>query len=399
MKEIIARFVEKYKDINFSASYCDVADLNAVVETNLERRHLIISNFRQDLNIIRSDHALAELFEECTERLEFDGAVYLHEPIVDESQFIVAINFKTGEFKTVGHTRRSQILEVLNRLSIILDALKFYDSQKSIDAKVLTATYPWLDFSWRVINSNEFDIEGRSSEVSGWFIIDKHGSFDINCSLDKKTIRSMKRHLPKKVRHRRNLQIAKTEARFKLKVARAKDDLFLLDLVQSLESQEFKDQVLASMLEMTPFEKMLVNAKTGPAKKVDPEYLAHLETVARGQILRDFLNETLSSRFRADVISGTGLVSIVDITCLHQFDSKDKNKVYHITQIDDVIRLGFKSNLDPDKDLDHEKVKILESNDVEIEIFNNRLYLTSFVFDREDLNDKIILLADFLKDL
>ena len=399
MKEIIEDFIDRYKDVNFTASYCDVADLNAVVETNLERRHLIVSNFRKDLNIIRSDHALAELFEECTERLEFDGAVYLHEPIFDESQFIVIIDLKTGEFKTVGHTRRSQLLAVLNRLSVILDALKFYDSQKSIDTDVLTATYPWLDFSWSGINHDKFNIEGRSSEVSGWFIIDKHGLFDINCSLDKKTIRSMKRHLPKKVRHRRNLQIAKTEARFKLKVARAKDDSFLRDLARSLESQEFKDRVRASMLEMTPFEKMLVNAKTGPAKKVDPEYLAHLETVARGQMLRDFLNETLSSRFRADVISGTGLVSIVDITCLHQFDSKDKNKVYHVTQIDDVIRLSFKSNFDPDKDLDHEKVKILESNDVEIEIFNNRLYLISFVFDREDLNDKIILLADFLKDL
>ena len=399
MKEIIQSFTDRYKDINFAASYCDVADLNSVVETNLERRHLIISNFRQDLNIIRSDHALAELFEECTERLEFDGAVYLHEQIVDESQFIVVINLKTGEFKTVGHTRRSQLLAVLDRLSVILDALKFYNSQNSIDAKVLNATYPWLDFSWRGVNNDKFDIEGRSSEVSGWFIIDKNGLFDINCSLDKKTIRSMKRHLLKKVQHRRNRQIAETEAQFKLNVARAKDDSFLRDLAQSLESQEFKDQVRASMLEMTPFEEMLINAKTGPAKKVDPEDLAHLETVARGQMLCEFLNETLSSRFRADVISGTGLVSIVDITCLHQFDSEDKNKVYHVTQIDDVIRLGFKSSFDPDKDLDYEKVKILESNNVDIEIFNNRLYLTSFVFDREDLNDKIILLADFLKDL
>ena len=399
MKEIIQSFTDRYKDINFAASYCDVADLNSVVETNLERRHLIISNFRQDLNIIRSDRALAELFEECTERLEFDGAVYLHEQIVDESQFIVVINLKTGEFKTVGHTRRSQLLAVLDRLSVILDALKFYNSQNSIDAKVLNATYPWLDFSWRGVNNDKFDIEGRSSEVSGWFIIDKNGLFDINCSLDKKTIRSMKRHLLKKVQHRRNRQIAETEAQFKLNVARAKDDSFLRDLAQSLESQEFKDQVRASMLEMTPFEEMLINAKTGPAKKVDPEDLAHLETVARGQMLCEFLNETLSSRFRADVISGTGLVSIVDITCLHQFDSEDKNKVYHVTQIDDVIRLGFKSSFDPDKDLDYEKVKILESNNVDIEIFNNRLYLTSFVFDREDLNDKIILLADFLKDL
>ena len=243
MKEIIQHFTDQYKDIIFTASYCDVADLNAVVETILERRHLIVSNFKQDLNIIRSDHALAELFEECTERLEFDGAVYLHEPIVDESQFIVAIDLKTGEFKTVGRTRRSQILAVLNRLSVILDALKFYDSQKSIDAKVLTATYPWLDFSWRGINDDKFDIEGRSSEVSGWFIIDKNDSFNINCSLDKKTIRSMKRHLTKEVKRRRTRQILKSKYRL-------------------------------TRNSLSEFEKYLISAQTGPVKKGDLEWLS-----------------------------------------------------------------------------------------------------------------------------
>lgn len=204
MKEIIQHFADQYKDVNFTASYCDVADLNAVVETNLERRHLIVSNFRQDLNIIRSNHALASLFKECTERFDFDRAVYLHEPIVDESQFIVAIDLKTGDFKTVGHIRRSQILEVLNRLSVILDALKFYESQKSIDAKVLTSTYPWLDFSWRGMNKDEFNLDPRSSKVSGWFVLDRNGICDLTVELDKPTIRLMKRHLPKKVRHRRN---------------------------------------------------------------------------------------------------------------------------------------------------------------------------------------------------
>lgn len=396
MKEIIAQFVENHKDINFAASYLEIVDLNAIIETNLERHHLIVSNLRQDLNIIRSNHALVSLFKECTERFDFDRAVYLHEPIVDESQFIVAIDLKTGDFKTVGHVRRSQILEVLNRLSVVLDALKFYESQKSIDTKVLTATYPWLDFSWRGMNNDEFNIEVRSDEVGGWFIIDKNSLFDINCSLDKKTIRAMKRHLPKEVKHRRNRQITKTESRFKLKESRANDDLFLHNLAQELNSQEFKDQVRASMLEMTPTKEMLVNARTF---RTDQEYLSYLATVAKNQMLCDFLNKTLSRRFRADVISGTGLISIVDITCLHQFDSEDKRKLYHVAQIDDVIRLCFKSNFDPDKDLDIEKVKILEANNVEIEIFNNRLYLTSFVFDRKDLNDKIILLADFLKEL
>lgn len=399
MKEIIAQFVEKHKDMNFTASYCEIEDLDMYIQTNLARHHLILCNSRHDLNIIDHKHAFAKLFTECNQILEFDGAVYNHEPITRDDHFIAVIDLKTGNFTVAGSDRRSQILEALDRLSVVLDALKFYESKKSIDTKVLTSTYPWLDFSWRGMNKDKFNLDPRYSDVNGWFVLDRNGIWDLTVELDKPTIRLMKRHLPKKVRHRRNRQIAKTESRFKLNEDRAKDNLFLHNLSQALNSKEFKDQVSVSMLEMTPFEKILVNAETGPAKKVDPEYLAHLETVARGQMLRDFLNETLSSRFRADVISGTGLVSIVDITCLHQFDSEDKNKVYYVTQIDDVIRLGFKSNFDPNKDLDSEKVKILESNNIEIEIFDNRLYLTLFVFDREDLNDKIILLADFLKEL
>lgn len=198
------------------------------------------------------------------------------------------------------------------------------------------------------------------------------------------------------MKHRRNRQIAKTASRFKLNEDRAKDDLLLHNLSQALNSQEFKDQVRASMLEMTPFEELLINAKTF---RTEQEYMLHLESVGKTQMLLDFLRKTLPSRFRADLPLYAGLISIVDLDCLDQFGSEDKNKVYHVTQIDDVIRLGFKSNFDPDKDFDLEQVKILESNNVEIEIFNNRLYLTSFVFDREDLNDEIILLADFLKDL
>lgn len=198
------------------------------------------------------------------------------------------------------------------------------------------------------------------------------------------------------MKHRRNRQIAKTESRFKLNEDRAKDNLFLHNLSEALNSQEFKDQVRASMLEMTPFEELLINAKTF---RTEQEYMLHLESVGKTQMLLDFLRKTLPSRFRADLPLYAGLISIVDLDCLDQFGSEDKNKVYHVTQIDDVIRLGFKSNFDPDKDFDLEQVKILESNNVEIEIFNNRLYLTSFVFDREDLNDEIILLADFLKDL
>lgn len=395
MKEIISKFADKYKDIRFAASYCDIEDLDAYTVTNLERNHLILCNRRNDLNLIRSTHAFVRLFTECTDQLEFDGAVYRHEPITQNDQFITVIDLKTGDFAVKGHARRSRILEALDRLSVVLDALKFYESQISIDTETLNKLYPWLDFSWRGMNRDQFNVEPRSSDVNGWFIFHRN-VWDLAVELDKPTIRLMKRHLSKKVRHRRNRQIAKTEPRFKLNEDRAKDNLFLHNLSEALNSQEFKDQVRASMLEMTPIEKMIVNAKTF---RTEQEYLAYLESVEKTQILLDFLNKTLPSRFIADLSQYARLISIVDLDCPDQFGSEDKNKVYHVTQIDDVIRLGFKSNLDPDKDLDSEKVKILESNNVEIEIFNNRLYLTSFVFDREDLNDKLILLADFLKDL
>lgn len=396
MKEIITQFVEKHKDINFTASYCEIEDLDMYIQTNLAKRHLILCNSRHDLNIIDRKHAFAKLFTECNQILEFDGAVYHHEPITRDDQFIAVIDLKTGNFTVAGSDRRSQILEALDRLSVVLDALKFYESKKSIDTKVLTSTYPWLDFSWRGMNKDKFNLDPRYSDVNGWFVLDRNGIWDLTVELDKPTIRLMKRHLPKKVRHRRDRQIAKTEPRFKLNEDRAKDNLFLHNLSEALNSQEFKDQVRASMLEMTPIEKMIVDAKTF---RTEQEYLAYLESVEKTQILLDFLNKALPSRFRADLSQYARLISIVDLDCPDQFGSEDKNKVYHVTQIDDVIRLGFKSNFDPDKDFDPEQVKILESNNVEIEIFNNRLYLTSFVFDREDLNDKLILLADFLKDL
>ena len=215
MKEIISKFADKYKDIKFSASYCDIEDLDAYTETNLERNHLILCNRRNDLNLIRSTHSFARLFTECTDQLEFDGAIYLHEPITRDDQFIVVIDLKTGDFTVKGHVRRSIVLEALDRLSTVLDAIKFYESQISIETKTLNKLYPWLDFSWRGMNRDRFNVEPRFSDVNGWFIFNRN-VWDLAVELDKPTIRLMKRHLPKKVRHRRNRQIAKTAARMNL---------------------------------------------------------------------------------------------------------------------------------------------------------------------------------------
>lgn len=242
MKEIITQFVEKHKDINFTASYCEIEDLDMYMQTNLERRHLILCNSRHDLNIINQNHAFAKLFTECNQTLEFDGAIYFHEPITRQDQFIVAIDLKTGNFTVKGCDRRSQVLEALNRLSIVLDALKFYESQKSVDTKVLTATYPWLDFSWRGMNKDKFNLDPRYSDVGGWFVLDRNGIWDLTVELNKPTLRLMKRHLPKKVRHRRSRQI--------------------LNARYSLMSNSLSE-----------FEKYLINAQTGPVKKGDIECL------------------------------------------------------------------------------------------------------------------------------
>lgn len=241
MKEIISRFVDKYKDIRFDASYCEIEDLDMYIQTNLARRHLILCNSRNDLNIIDHTHALANLFTECNQTLEFDGAIYFQEPITQDDQFIVVIDLKTGDFTVKGHVRRSIVLEALDRLSTVLDALKFYESQISVDTETLNKLYPCLDFSWRGMNRDRFNVEPRFSDVNGWFVFHRN-VWDLAVELDKPTIRLMKRHLPKKVRHRRNRQIAKTAARMKSK-------------------------------ELTSFERMLINAKTGPIKKGDYEWL------------------------------------------------------------------------------------------------------------------------------
>lgn len=131
---------------------------------------------------------------------------------------------------------------------------------------------------------------------------------------------------------------------------------------------------------------------------LDSDYLHYLEAVAKSQMMCDFLNKNLYPRFRSTVIGYTGVVSVVDATRLHQFDSTCKEKLYYITQAEDHIFLDFMSKFDYEKGLTDEQVEFLESNDVEIEIFKNMLELTASVKDLEILKDKITLLADFLKD-
>ena len=131
---------------------------------------------------------------------------------------------------------------------------------------------------------------------------------------------------------------------------------------------------------------------------LESDYLRYLEVVAKSQMMCDFLNKNLYPRFRSNVIGYTGVVSIADVTRLHQFDSARREKLYYISQAEDHIFLDFISKFDYEKGLTDEQVDFLESNDTEIEIFKNTLNLTASVEDLESLKDKITLLADFLKD-
>lgn len=241
MKEIIKRFADKHKNSKFYISYCDFEDFDAYAETNYRHRHLIFCNKRDDLSIIESDHALINIFRECTDQIEFDGVTYRHKLIERDDQFILMMNVETGEFVTKGHVSHTSISAALDRISITVDALMFYESQKDKGTNYLNSTYPWLGFSWH--REDEFHIGGRYSNVSGFFILYENGLWEIDCSLDKQTIRSMKRHLPKKIRHRRNRQIDRVKAR--------------------MESKE-----------LTSFERLLINAKTGPVKKNDLDLLS-----------------------------------------------------------------------------------------------------------------------------
>lgn len=215
MKEIISNFSNKHKNSKFYISYCDFKDFEAYAETNFKHRHMFIGTNRNDLEIIDGDHAMIKFFPECTESIEFDGVIYYHKPIEREDQFILIMNVETGSFVTKGHVPRSIVSEALNRISITVDTLMFYDSQKDKGVDYLNATYHWLGFGW--YRQDEFHVGGRYSNVGGFFIQYSDGMWEIDCSLDKETIRSMKRHIPKKVSHRRNRLIERVKSKTSVK--------------------------------------------------------------------------------------------------------------------------------------------------------------------------------------
>ena len=139
---------------------------------------------------------------------------------------------------------------------------------------------------------------------------------------------------------------------------------------------------------LSEFEQIVINAKTGPMKSIHRQLSS--------QLVYDHLVDSLSSRFKIEILPFTRSINVVDEECRSQFSSNDK--YYYIMLIDDKIVLNFSSKFDYLEGLSSSQIEFIESNDVEIEIFKDRVYLSCFVLTIEDLANKIRFLADVLKD-
>lgn len=132
------------------------------------------------------------------------------------------------------------------------------------------------------------------------------------------------------------------------------------------------------------------------SKQLDPDYLTYMSNLVKSQSTSEILSKSLSPRFEIARLQMTHAISVVDITCRSQFDSNEK--YYYVVPIDGKYVLNFSSKFDYLKGLSSSQIEFIESNDVEIEIFKDRVYLSCFVSTVEDLADKIKFLANVLKD-
>ena len=107
------------------------------------------------------------------------------------------------------------------------------------------------------------------------------------------------------------------------------------------------------------------------------------------------LTQTLSPRFEIELLPYTETLNVVDKECRSQFDRSLKD--YYISEIDGQFLLIFRSKFDYLKGLSDEQVDLLKSNDVTIEFFKDQICLKVFDVEADDLSEKIIFLADFLK--
>ena len=107
------------------------------------------------------------------------------------------------------------------------------------------------------------------------------------------------------------------------------------------------------------------------------------------------LTQTLSPRFKIELLPYTESLHVIDEECRFQFDRSLKD--YYISEIDGRFLLIFRSKFDYLKGLSDEQVDLLKSNDVTIDYFKDQISLKMFEVEPEKLAEKIVFLADFLK--
>ena len=107
------------------------------------------------------------------------------------------------------------------------------------------------------------------------------------------------------------------------------------------------------------------------------------------------LTQTLSPRFKIELIPYAETLDVIDTECRSQFDRSLKD--YYISEINGRFLLIFRSRFDYLKGLSDEQVDLLKSNDVTIDYFKDQIYLKAFEVEFENLTEKIVFLADFLK--
>ena len=202
MKDIIKQFTNKHHDIKIYIDYGAFDNLDVYVDSHTPYDHLILFRKSDPAYIGDVNYLSVTPYPNNTVDVEFQGVTYRYFEFTNENQFIIFIAMKTGEFLSLGNPKRSEILEALNRHSIIYDALKFITSQKEKGLDYLNATYPWLGFYTQGTQDQYFYIWSKGPQYGtihgGYFMQYPNGTWEIDCDLDKSTINAMKRCLKQK---------------------------------------------------------------------------------------------------------------------------------------------------------------------------------------------------------
>ena len=203
MKDIIKQFTNKHHDIKIYIDYGAFDNLDVYIDSHTPYDHLILFRKSDPAYIGDVNYLSVTPYPNNTVEVEFQGVTYRYFEFTNENQFIIFIDMKTGEFLSLGNPKRSEILEALNRHSIIYDALKFLTSEKEKGLDYLNATYPWLGFFTDGTQNQYFNIWSKGDRYEtihgGYFMqYPTSGTWEIDCDLDKSTINALKRCLKHK---------------------------------------------------------------------------------------------------------------------------------------------------------------------------------------------------------